>query len=163
MARFDRKDNTSDEIKVNGRYTDEFKEKLRTAINKGYDIYESANYCGLTEVLGSGFRQLFYKIKKEETEGVVVDTLRTNNVELVKSSINKVTNSTKEKVTSERKSNSEVNNQSKRVSVESDYEDELTLINLRISLLEKELTLLKDTKQDYIDNLLKIRARRNNC
>jgi hypothetical protein len=65
--------------KENGRYTEEFKQQVRDLINQNKNMLETATELGVDDTLGSGFRQLYYKLKREEKDGVVLKSIKAKN------------------------------------------------------------------------------------
>lgn len=59
---------------ANGRYTDEFKQKITECISRGLDSTNTARELGI-EPFGSGFRQLYYKLNREYKLGETLPTL----------------------------------------------------------------------------------------
>lgn len=65
------------DAKTDGRvkYTDEFKERLSKCVAKGLSVQECAEELDI-DSFGSGFRQLYYRIKRDQNDGVEVKTLK---------------------------------------------------------------------------------------
>lgn len=59
----------------NGRYSEEFKQKIIKCIEKGMNSIATAEELGI-EPLGSGYRQLFYKLQREYSLGESIPTLK---------------------------------------------------------------------------------------
>lgn len=66
------------EIKKNGRYTQEFVDTVEKCIKKGMSLNDTAKYLGI-EWYGSGFRQLYYKLKRDINMAEVIPQMQANN------------------------------------------------------------------------------------
>ena len=64
---------------TNGRYSEAFKNDVRKCIAKGLNSVQAAEELGV-EPLGSGYRQLYYKLAREYKEGKFLPTMKVKGV-----------------------------------------------------------------------------------
>lgn len=70
---------------TNGRYSEDFKNDVRKCIAKGLNSVQAAKELGV-EPLGSGYRQLYYKLAREYKEGKFLPTMKVKGVAKAESS-----------------------------------------------------------------------------
>ena len=70
---------------TNGRYSEAFKNDVRKCIAKGLNSVQAAEELGV-EPLGSGYRQLYYKLAREYKEGKFLPTMKVKGVARAESS-----------------------------------------------------------------------------
>ena len=70
---------------TNGRYSEAFKNDVRKCIAKGLNSVQAAKELGV-EPLGSGYRQLYYKLAREYKEGKFLPTMKVKGVAKAESS-----------------------------------------------------------------------------
>lgn len=67
----------------NGKYSEQFKNDLRKCIAEGLNSLQAAEKLGV-EPLGSGYRQLYYKLTREFKEGKYLPTMKVSGISSTK-------------------------------------------------------------------------------